>query len=204
MIGDEEFATKVGQNDNARVRPPGGEPSIVLLSGPVGAGKTRLADALVHEHGFMRVFTRDAILRRLPRTPRTRRDLQAAGERLDRETNGRWVADELRGLLDAHGELPDVVVDAVMIDKQVEAVRAVTRTPVVHVHLTAPKNVLEDRYVAKQSGIKEEKHYADLLRNPTEASVERLRVIADFAIDSSVTPLDAEVAEVLARARSAG
>jgi adenylosuccinate synthase len=169
----------------------------------VGAGKTTLAEALVEYRGFKRLLTRDAILRRLPDTPRTRLDLQAAGERLDRETGGRWVADELRGLLVGDRASPGVVVDAVLIPGQVEAVRAVAGLRVIHAHLTAPRHELEARYANKRSGIEESDRYSDLLRSATEVNVEQLSEVADLVVDTSLIPLQDEIDLVVNRLNGA-
>src|SRR6266540_3217439 len=107
--------------------------AVILLSGAVGAGKTTLADALVRKLGFARLFTRDLILSRLPETPLTRVNLQAAGERLDQETDGQWVAHELVKLMSGDSSARGYVVDAVFIPQQVEAVRRAAQGPVLHV-----------------------------------------------------------------------
>jgi adenylosuccinate synthase len=158
-----------------------------------------LAEKLIAKRQFMRLFTRDAILRRLPDTPRTRADLQAAGERLDRDTGGQWVADELQDLIARAQASPGVVVDAVLIPEQVKSIRATTMQPVIHVHLTAPTKVLEARYAYKQGGIKESERYSELLRSATEANVDQLRNLADLVFDSSVTTIEYEVDSVIAR-----
>jgi len=166
---------------------------VVLLSGPVGAGKTTLAKALLSQLGFERLFTRDAILRRLPETPRTRVDLQAAGERLDHMTGGQWVADELVELMSRDSSSPGFVVDAVLIPQQVEAVRRASQGPVVHVHLTAPRHELEARYVKKRSGLAESDNYSVVLRSRTEANVDQLSKQADLLFNTAETSLQKEV-----------
>ena len=173
--------------------------AVVLLSGPVGAGKTTLAEALVAQRGFKRLFTRDAILRRRPATPRTRVDLQAAGEALDLDTGGKWVADELAKLVSMHSSAPGFVVDSVLILEQVEAVRRSSHGQVLHVHLTAPMHELEARYSRKRGGIVEADSYSVLRRSATEANIDRLSGHADLAFDTSITDAQQEVDQIIRR-----
>ncbi len=173
--------------------------TVVLLSGPVGAGKTTLAEELIVKRGFKRIFTRDAILRRIPDTPHTRLGLQAAGERLDSETGGRWVADELKDVIARGQGARGIVVDAVLIPAQVAAIRNMAKRPVVHVHLTAPRHTLESRYANKRGGIQEADRYSDLLRSATEANVDQLSELADVVVDTSATPLQDEIDQVQRR-----
>jgi adenylosuccinate synthase len=121
-------------------------------------------------------------------------DLQAAGERLDHETHGRWVADELEQLITSSDPyLTGVVVDAILIAEQIAAVRRSSRGPVLHVHLTAPRRVLETRYASKRSGIEESDSYSVLLRSATESNVEQLTRQADLVFDTSLASVEDEV-----------
>ena len=114
-------------------------------------------------------------------------------------TAGRWVADELNDIL---GDLPKtrgIVVDAVLIPEQVIAIRALTRTYVVHVHLSAPLNVLAARYSTRSGSIVEASDYTQVRASGTEANIDSLQATADIVIDTSVTPFGDEFAMVRTR-----
>jgi adenylosuccinate synthase len=170
---------------------------VVLLSGEVAAGKTTLAGGLASQRNFKLLSTRDAILRRLPHTPRTRSALQAGGEKLDEETGGKWVADELLAIASGIPNLR-VVVDAVLIQGQIVAVKAAVAAPVFHVHVTAPRGILEARYARKSGSIAESAHYSELLSSATESHIGQLAESADLVIDTAVTAPDDAIGMVLA------
>jgi adenylosuccinate synthase len=77
------------------------------------------------------------------------------------------------------------VVDAVRIKEQIIAIREAYPTSVAHVHLTAPLDVLEERY-------KQRPHpkgttpppYSKVRENLTELNVDKLRDIADIVINT--------------------
>jgi adenylosuccinate synthase len=162
---------------------------IVLISGNVSSGKSTLSDDLHHQFGFDVLKTKDLINRlaqkKLGRELEpSRKAMQLFGERLDRETEGTWVLDALNKLLREAGQ--SVVVDSVRILEQIWAIRQAYGFAVVHIHLTAPENVLAGRYTERKStGIRELKSYSDVGRNPTEAGVNKLKDAADVVIDTA-------------------
>jgi len=156
---------------------------VLVISGAVSAGKTTLSRALHERYGARVVKTRELITTLRPDTPQTRVGLQLAGDGLDAETKGRWVADALFEL-----NLSDdfVVVDAVRIVAQVEAIRV--RFPSVrvqHVHLQAPDGVLLERYARRSLPSDEATSYEAVRSNATEASVNDLAAVSDVLIDTS-------------------
>jgi adenylosuccinate synthase len=170
---------------------------IVLLSGHIGSGKTRLADGLVKQHGATLVKTRKLILRTLPRTRDQRQDMQRAGERLDRQTEGGWVAEALVALIEErrpHDELPSglFVLDAVRIAGQIEAIRrAFGHSVVHHVHLTASQSTLEQRFGERKVQSDKGVTWDQAAANATERQVERLKALADTVVDTDhCTPED--------------
>ncbi len=123
-----------------------------------------------------------------------------AGEQLDRDTRGRWVAEELLQLIAHRTTGARIVVDAVLVPEQIEAVRTLVNLPVYHIHLKAPTQELESRYSRKRAhSIREFDHYSDVVENDTETNVGHLSANADLVVDTSITPLNEEVELVLKR-----
>ena len=159
---------------------------VVVLSGPVSAGKTTLASRLRDRFGAIHLKT-SVLLEHLAdgRIPLERGAMQRFGARLDKQTGGRWVAEDLVPRITDLPEDAVVVIDAARIAGQIEALRDGLPRQVVHVHLTAPRGVLERRYSKRpKTRFKERATYAEVLSNPTERKVPKLRDDADVVIDT--------------------
>ena len=169
----------------------GGEPiRIVVLSGPVGAGKSTLGRALANHYDASYVRTqqlmRDHADDHSVDLPAERRALQQYGDKLDRETNGGWVAEAVSATL-ARLESPQrlVIVDSVRRLDQIQALRdAFPRVD--HIHVSAPEAVLDTRYRERghSSGLTELSSYAEVAQNETESEVNLLARDADAAINT--------------------
>jgi adenylosuccinate synthase len=171
---------------------------IVALSGHVSAGKTTLCDLLVERFNLVPFHTKDLIRELAGEIQAARGAMQTYGELLDRQTNGRWVCD---GVTRRSKELPEdavIVVDAVRIQQQVDALRQAYGPRVFHIHLTAPRSILANRYPKRRGGIREFTTYDRVLRNATERQVERLAAVADAVIDTNLCTKG----DVLSRAAS--
>ena len=158
---------------------------VIAISGPVCAGKSTLAKGLATARGVRVLTTRLLIARLLDRRPDelTRGELQTAGDELDRERGGAWVAEEIGELLVERPGL--VVIDAVRNADQLAAVRDVAAT--FHVHLSADEATLAARYAerSRSNPQLEFPNFESLRANPTEAQVEELVELADLTIDTS-------------------
>lgn len=176
------------------------KPRVVILSGKVCAGKSTLAAHLRDKADATLVKSKDLIYERLPRTPRSRRPSQLAGQRLDRETGGRWLSEALneRVLNIAAGASVELlVVDSVRIPEQVHFLRQ-SGWLVIHVHLEASEVTLARRYAGRPKD-GELESYADLSKNWTERHVNSLAKIADVVIDTDRCNADDVFARVVAR-----
>jgi adenylosuccinate synthase len=165
---------------------------VVVVSGRIGSGKSTLATSLEQQFGIVRIRTRELLIQRLAAgTTPSRLALQKQGERLDRRTGGRWLADELGRLLVVVGPDAAVLVDSVRREDQIDAIRAAFGTVVLHVHLTAPGAVLETRFRRRTGVPGEAASYADAASDPTEGQIDSLETIADIVVDTNrSTPED--------------
>lgn len=169
---------------------------IVLVSGSVSVGKSTLVQALEQRFGAHTLKTREVMVglasKKGQKLASERLALQEFGEKLDRNTKGAWVLSALKNVVLNVDEDAIVVVDAVRILEQIKQVRRAYGFQVKHVHLTAPKNVIERRYSKRRkASVKELLSYAQVEENPTEARVEELKESADIVVDTSLcTPED--------------
>jgi adenylosuccinate synthase len=159
---------------------------LIVLSGPVAAGKSELANHLQERYGAQVLHTADLLREHLGARVADRAALQRAGDRLDRKTGGRWVIDALVRRCDALDESAIVVVDSVRIKTQVDAIREAFGRRVVHLHLTASDKTVADRYEKRNADGRtgELASYEQLRKNRTERQVNRLAVDADIVIDT--------------------
>jgi adenylosuccinate synthase len=159
---------------------------IVVLSGPIGAGKSALAESLVKHYGARVVKTRDLIRAQMPLLKEERAALQRAGEKLDRADGGRWVKNALVRFIEDNVGGPAAVgffvIDSARIAGQVSAVREAYGTAVHHIHLDASDNVLADRYAKRGGKTKEFERYEDAKRSKTEREVGKLADLADTVV----------------------
>lgn len=165
---------------------------VVVISGRIGSGKSTLAAALEGRFAIERLRTRELLVQHLEAgETATRSRLQKQGASLDHRTRGRWLADELGRLLLERGPQASVAVDSVRRADQIAAIRTAFGTAVVHVHLTAPRSVLEARFRRRTGQLGEASRYEDAAGDPTEEQVDSLEPIADIVVDTNrSTPED--------------
>lgn len=170
---------------------------MLALSGPVGVGKSSFTRILEQRFGAAVHSTR-AMLESWG-TAAKRRDLQNAGETADRETDGRWVADELAKILSAD---PDqvVIVDAIRIKKQIDHIRRAfgAQWRVWHVFIDADDAELAERYARRENEIEEFPEYDQLRESATERAIRSLKPVADRVVDATRCDPASVVAQAVA------
>jgi adenylosuccinate synthase len=171
---------------------------IVILSGPVASGKSTLAEAL-QRYGFHWCKTRE-LIQTLKHAKSERRDLQRAGDSLDRNTKGEWIATAVVEQSQSLSANSRIVVDAVRVKSQIDAVRRAFGPLVVHIHLTSPEDALRLRYEnGRPRSIQEFGTYAEVRQNRTERLVDRLAEVADIVIDTGRSSEEDVVVRVASR-----
>ena len=170
---------------------------IIVISGSISSGKSTLAKDLEKKFDACMVKTSE-IIRKVGSIPADDRlALQAMGDKLDEKTAGRWVLDELSQVERAVAEAKIFVVDSVRTVDQINHIRE-AYGPVTHLHLTAPPDVLRQRYNKRYHGKNGVPSYDKVKENPTEQKIESLSRVADVVIDTN----RCEEKDVLVRAAS--
>nr|WP_306267020.1 hypothetical protein [Pararhizobium sp. IMCC3301] len=158
---------------------------IIVLSGPTGVGKTRLALELVRLADALHVSTSSLISNFLPSVSPDRTALQRAGNDLDQQTNFCWIADEVAKL---EHEYPDrsMVIDAVRKPEQIRALREKTISDLTHVHLEASYDHLVHRHRLRSRDIDAGHRYDLLVKDDSESYQSELAFSCDIKLDSAM------------------
>ncbi|GAA0913109.1 hypothetical protein GCM10009552_28490 [Rothia nasimurium] len=170
---------------------------MLLLSGAVGAGKTAVATRLETDGGFSRLST-SGYLRQYGAglgAEGQRLQLQELGDRLDLETDYRWVVDNVA--LPSFALQPDAtywLLDAARKPKQVAHFRTAFGLTVRHVHLTAPEDVLRDRYTRRKEAV--DTPYDEAIAHPNEVAARGLIERADIVFDTNALPTEEVVSRI--------
>lgn len=118
---------------------------IVAISGPVAVGKSALANEFISRFGAHRISTRTLLIDAGAKDDRA--DLIDTGKRLDIQTDGAWLRDGVQKQLQQHPGKDIVLVDSVRTPRQIEHMRDAYGEKFIHVHLSAPYDVVKERYV---------------------------------------------------------
>jgi len=176
---------------------------ILLLSGPLAAGKTEVAALLTADWGFSRIrsshYLQAIASERGGSTDRAA--LQTIGDALDAETDFRWLIEDVA--IPTMQENPGMtrwLVDSVRKPRQVDQFRGAFPSRVFHLHLNAPEGVLRERYEAR---LRDGGEYAGAtpyeiaISHPNEIASRGLISIADAVLSTEHMAPSAIVNEVI-------
>ena len=181
--------------------------TVLLLSGPLAVGKTSLRDLLLADHSFHHIRSSE-YLRALATAQQLSTDrlgLQEIGDRLDRETDYKWLLTEVaEPLLSAQPDVERWLVDAVRKKRQVEHFRNRFGASIVHIHLDAAEEVLKQRYEfrARHLGNYVPGAYELAIAHDNEQQSRALINVADIVIRTDISSPSSVVQEALAGIRS--
>jgi predicted kinase len=161
---------------------------LVLLAGPSCSGKSALADEL-HRTKGAEIVRAWELIAALAGNASTRAELQATGARVERETQGHWLAEAVAlQLQSSAGHM--VVVDSVRTSAQATLVRQLSEACKL-VYLTADPKERDRRFRAgNERGYLDGPTLAAVEAHPTEQAAGELEAIADCVIDTTNLSMD--------------
>jgi len=159
---------------------------LLLLSGASGAGKSSVAQVLEEKFQFRRISSSN-YLRSYAQTlssENQKHQLQELGDRLDAETDFKWIVDEVAApTIAGNPAQPTWLLDAVRKPRQVLHFRRRYSPCVRHIHLTAPEAVLVQRF--SERAILGDTTYEEMIAHPNEIAARSLGSLADHIFDTS-------------------
>lgn len=158
---------------------------IIALSGAIASGKTTVGKAILDRFAGARLSTRETILARTG-VENERTALQEAGDRLDEETGGRWVADAVADSLRDLSDGQFLIVDAVRKPEQIHHLRECFGSDAVrHVHVIADDAERARRHKRREHNVVEPDSYDSVRANLTEAEIDQMALEADVTFDAT-------------------
>lgn len=159
---------------------------IVLFSGPFKVGKSTVTGELFQQFGYSKISSSDYLRSLTPGLEQldiaqVRLRLQEKGDELDRQTDFCWVVDPVATSVIANApKVSAWLFDSVRKRRQVEHFRERFGSAVIHIHLTAPDDVLRTR-----SGLSETA-YTAAISHSNEVNARSLGNIADQVFDTTL------------------
>jgi adenylosuccinate synthase len=144
---------------------------VIAVSGPVAVGKSVLVNEFVNRFRTCRVSTRQILIER--GIPNDRGALIEAGKRLDLETDGSWIREGLRPYLERETDKQIILIDTVRTERQIRRLRETLGYRFIHVHITAPFQVVKERYESRDAAADQSKSYGEVYADPTESAPTR-------------------------------
>ena len=155
-----------------------------MISGGMASGKSVLAERLRSDFGCRVVKTSDIIRRHQSRWAKgNRRSLQLKGNKLDRETDFGWIADEVaREIRPRDGDTP-VVLEGVRKPQQIDRIlTSIGHRYVRHVHLSVDRVTQKQRFIVSNRTKDDGISFEEAINDASERQVAKLADKADIVI----------------------
>jgi len=171
---------------------------ILLLAGPIAAGKTTVASSLAGRTGVQVLRVREELAARLGVNTRDRSTMQAAGRAPDTETQGRWLADSIAA---RNPGAAGVIVDSLRTPLQARPILERFDGSVL-IYLDADERTRRSRYQlgAVADPMKASADFSAALAHETETLVRSLEPLARLSVDTSNLSVDQVVDRILKEA----
>lgn len=173
---------------------------ILLLSGPIGSGKSTVAKVLANRFQYRSISSGDYL--RSISLGHSRAELQDVGDKLDSNTDYRWLIDQVAiPIIDSTPNEHRWLLDAIRKARQVEHFRTLFGRSVWHAHLCAPEHVLSERFYSRRPSCAGD--YQAAIKHPNEVAARSLSHSADGVYDSSSLTSE-QIAELINQALEEG
>ncbi|WP_431825088.1 adenylosuccinate synthetase [Burkholderia sp. F1] len=174
---------------------------IVVISGKPCSGKTGLADLLEQEFQFCVVRARQVSVDfcNTEVDANEGETLTARGQEADEATDSRWLLDATLGVLEGLDSTKSVVVDHVGSPSQVAQFRRVFGENLIHVHLYASKETLQERYAKRKAPKTNALSYDEIDRLKDEKDIAAFKNDADVRIYTTRSDAQDTLIRVAAR-----
>ncbi len=161
-------------------------PQIVVISGRICTGKSALAKELSKNHNF-KVFRTSEILKEKAKEEeialtKDKLALQKFGDKLDEDTESKWLFNEIEKYVLANNAEVSIVVDHVRTFDQLKYFREKSRWLVTHVHLYASNKATRKRYQDKKDTQNLDLSYEDADPVKNDLDIEMFKNDADVRI----------------------
>lgn len=160
---------------------------IIIVSGPIGVGKSSIVADLIERFSFRKLSSGaylNSLAEQLGQAP-TRLNLVQLGDQLDDDTDYRWVVDKVA--VPTIRNSPDNerwVFDSVRKRSQVAHFNAEFPGQVCHIHFSAKEETLKNRYCARSRESDIATSYETAIDTNNEREARSLQEIADIVIET--------------------
>jgi len=182
-----------GDSEQAGKMPDIKRQRILIVSGPIGVGKSSFVAELIERFSFRKLSSGAYLKTGAEQHGRAtaRLNLVQLGDQLDEETDYRWVVDRVAApTIQSNPDHERWIFDSVRKFKQVFHFKSEFPGCVCHLHLVAKEQMLKDRYLSRNRENDIGTSYDEAIDTDNEREARRLEQIADIVIATDDRAVD--------------